>query len=235
MKKIILAGLLASSFSSMTYAANYSIKIENLTYGSYFTPFLVAAHPSAVKLFDVGDEASANLQKMAEGGEIDNLKEDVMTAQGNVATPDAEEGLLAPSGWKSYTLNAPDAANTQLSVVGMVLPSNDGFAGLNSITLPTSVGTWSYLVNAYDAGTEANDEKRGSGASGEVGFPVPPPLENLLGTNGSGVTGVEKENFVHIHRGVLGDQNTTGGASDINASVQRWLNPVIRVTVTVTN
>jgi hypothetical protein len=63
-------------------------------------------------------------------------------------------------------------------------------------------------------------------------MPVPPPLEALVGTGGTGVTATA-EGFVHIHRGVLGDHQATAGVSDINASSQRWLNPVARVTLTV--
>ena len=119
-----------------------------------------------------------------------------------------------------------------------MLPTNDGFIGLNGITIPTTPGTYSYNVNAYDAGTEANDEVRGGGAPGTAGFPVPPgsPVDTgvfAADSGGTGVTGVSAEGFVHIHRGVLGDNNNAGGASDINSSVHRWLNPVARVTITV--
>ena len=38
---------------------------------------------------------------------------------------------------------------------------------------------------------------------------------------------------VHIHRGSLGDVDPTGGTSDLDSTVHRWLNPVIRVVVTV--
>lgn len=137
-----------------------------------------------------------------------------------------------PGKYTMADLGNPGAANTQLSIAAMLLPTNDGFVALNNLTLPTMPGTYTYLLNAYDAGTEANDEIRGSGASGMAGMPVPPPLEALVGTGGTGVT-TTAEGFVHIHRGVLGDHNATGGASDIDASSQRWLNPVARVTLTV--
>jgi Spondin_N len=234
MKKSLLAALIALSVTPVTFAANYSVKVENLTYGSHFTPFLVAAHPVTAKLFEVNTAASAALQAMAEGGDTEALKAVVASVSGKSAALDQAEGLLSPGQWKSFTLSNPGAANTQLSVVAMVLPSNDGFAGLNSITLPTTAGTWTYLLNAYDAGTEANDEKVGEGASGKPGFPVPGPLAPLVGSGGTGIPGAVKEGFVHIHRGVLGDQNATGGVSDINSTTQRWLNPVVRVTVTVT-
>jgi hypothetical protein len=36
----------------------------------------------------------------------------------------------------------------------MLLPTNDGFVGLDSLTLPTNPGTYLYTLNGYDAGTK---------------------------------------------------------------------------------
>lgn len=232
MKKSLLVGLICLATSPLSFAATYQVDIVNLTRGTYFTPLLVAAHPSSIKLFTSGTTASANLQKMAEGGDITGLDVDVMNAGGKTITNPAG-GLLAPGAKTTAQLGEPGAGNTQLSIVAMLLPTNDGFVGLNSISLPTAPGTYTYTVNAYDAGTEANDEIRGGGAPGTPGMPVPPPLENLVGKGGTGVPDVTAEGFVHIHRGVLGDHDKAGGMSDIDASNQRWLNPVARVVVTV--
>jgi hypothetical protein len=232
MKKSLIAGLIALTASPALFAANYKIEIQNLTRGIYFTPLLVSAHAASSKLFISGMPSSSNLQKMAEGGDISGLAVDITNAGGkSVENPAA--GLLAPGAMAMADLGDPGATNTQLSVVAMMLPTNDGFIALNNMTLPTAKGTYTYMLNAYDAGTEANNELRGSGAPGMAGMPVPPPLESLVGTGGTGVPGVTAEGFIHIHRGSLGDMNNTGGTSDINAANQRWLNPVARVTVTV--
>ena len=58
----------------------------------------------------------------------------------------------------------PDEQHRQLSIIGMIVPSNDGFVALHKLVLPSTPGTYTYMVNAYDAGTEANDEIRGGGA-----------------------------------------------------------------------
>ncbi|WP_039912903.1 spondin domain-containing protein [Cellvibrio mixtus] len=236
MKKNLIAGLISLSalpllMATQVFAADYSVKIENLTHGTYFAPLLVSAHPVGITLFTSGMPASISLQKMAEGGDISGLEADLMAVGAtNVVNPAA--GLLMPGKSTIAHLANPAAANTQLSIVAMMVPTNDGFVTLNNLTLPTTPGIYTYLLNAYDAGTEANNEIRGSGAVGMAGMPVPPPLDALVGTGGAGI-GATAEGFVHIHRGVLGDHNLTGGMSDINASSQRWLNPVARVTITV--
>jgi len=86
-------------------------------------------------------------------------------------------------------------------------------------------------LNAYDAGTEANDEIiNGAGAPGEAGIPADPS-----GNGGSGAEGIdaEVEGFVHIHRGIIGDLEKEGGISDLDASKHRWQNPVATVIVKV--
>jgi len=235
MKKLLLPAALAVLASTpSTYAAQLDIQITNLTRGSWFTPLLVAAHADSARLFTSGSPASANLQAMAEGGDISGLAAD-LAAINATSSENPAGGLLAPGASTSTSLNtdgSPD--NTQLTIVAMILPSNDGFMGLNAITVPSEPGTYTYNVNAYDAGTEGNDEIVGSGAPGEAGYPAPPPVLAASGTGGSGID-ASAENFVHIHRNVLGDDNLTGGSSDIVNTVHRWLNPVVRVVVTVSN
>jgi hypothetical protein len=218
--------------SSPTYAADLSIQITNLTRGLYFTPLLVAAHPADMKLFSAGDAASSSLQEMAEGGAIASLSADLAMVSATVVENPAA-GLLAPGMSTTTIMNTDDAPdNTRLSVVAMMLPTNDGFIGLNGIVVPSMAGTYVYDVNAYDAGTEANDEIRGSGAPGTPGFPAPGPVDVASGMNGTGVDATI-EGYVHIHRGALGDSDATAGLSDMDNTVQRWLNPVARVIVTV--
>ena len=232
-RQLAFLALTATAFAApATSAADFDVEIINLTRGSYFTPLLVAAHADSARLFTPGEPASANLQMMAEGGDIAGLQADVEALNGTVVANPAG-GLLAPGMRASTNLNtdaAPD--NTRLSIVAMILPSNDGFMGLNAVPIPTEPGRYVFDVDAYDAGSEGNDEVVGSGAPGEAGFPAPPPVLAASGSGGSGIPALE-EGFVHIHRNVLGDDDPAGGASDIDSTVHRWLNPVVRVVVTV--
>ena len=230
-KKLLLSSLVLASSSAFA-ATEYTVEIENLTTGAYFTPFLVAAHADNMSLFNTGEPASDNLQVMAEGGNISGLLDDVQRVGGRIVANPAG-GLLFPGSSTVANLGALNPNLTELSIVAMLLPSNDGFVGLNSLTLPTENGTYSYDLNIYDAGTEANDELRGGGAPGVAGMPVPPPLDPMLGIGGTGIPNVSAEGFVSIHRGVIGDFDLSGGMSDIDAANQNWLNPTVRVTITV--
>ncbi len=232
MKKQISALIALSVLATApAMAQDLSIKITNLTHGIYFTPLLVAAHDANTHLFMEGSSASSNLQAMAEGGDIAGLTADVQAVAGNTVENPAG-GLLAPGAMTSFNMMTDDA-NDRLSLAAMLLPTNDGFVGLDSLAIPTDAGIYRYYLNAYDAGTEANNELINGvgGAPGVLGIPADPG--GNAGTAGTGVTTVEHNTTVHIHRGSLGDSDASGGASDLNNTVHRWLNPVVELVITV--
>ena len=216
--------------SSQVQAQDLSITVTNLTQGLHFTPIITAAHVSDDHIFMVGTTATAELQAMAEGGDISSLATMLSNADANNSENPAG-GLLAPGMSTTYMLTN-DSANTHLSMTAMILPSNDGFVGLDGWEIPTEAGTYTVMLNAYDAGTEANNELvNGGGAPGVPGIPAAPGGDS--GTGGTGVTDTESNTMVHIHRGSIGDDNVSGGKSDLNNSIHRWLNPVAKLTVTI--
>ena len=222
--------LMASALTgALLNAAEVDVKIVNMTGGSYFTPLLVATHATSTTLFQTGEAAGEALQAMAEGGDISMLAAD-LNATGAAMTLNPAGGLLAPGKSTMTTLNS-STTNAALSLVAMILPTNDGFVALNGWKIPTEPGTYTLHALAYDAGTEANDEiVNGAGTPGAPGVPADPG-----GHAGSGATGVSTtaEGFVHVHRGILGDTDATGGMSDLDSTQHRWLNPVATVVVTV--
>lgn len=221
--------LLATSVLSTSVFAqqNLTITVQNLTQGMYYTPFVVAAHDSDISLFKLGEAASPALEMMAEGGDISALVTTLTAADADVV--DMFSGPMAPAGWSTKDLMTSEG-NKYLSLAAMLLPTNDAFTALNSWKIPEEAGTYTILIDAYDAGTEANTEILSSDP--DVGFPNA-PFVGLATTGGTGVTTEEANSTVHIHRGNLGDDNPTGGNSDIDNTVHRWLNPVAKVTVVV--
>lgn len=233
MKTLLKAVMVGASLAAMSTASatDFNVKITNLTNGAWFTPFLVAAHPDGTSLFEAGQPASANLQAMAEGGDIAGLVADLQGAGATIEQNPAN-GLLPPAMSADVDMNTDGTSNVLLSVVAMLLPTNDAFAGLNSIVIPAAPGTYVFDVPAYDAGTEANDELiTGGGMPGAAGIPADPG--GLAGTGGTGAATADANSNVHIHRNTLGDSDAAGGVSDLDNTVHRWLNPVIRVVVTV--
>ena len=206
---VMAAALAASAFSAN--AAELDIKLFNLTHGITFTPVLIAAHDSQTMLFKVGETASAALQKMAEGGAIDDLSSQVTTA-GGVVVENPAQGMLGAGAMTMAMLDTQD--NMYLSLTAMLLPTNDGFVGLNSWKIPSEAGTYTIWLNAYDSGTEANDE-----------INLPGPAAGGEGYN-SARNDVDR---VHIHPGVLSNAELTGS---MLSPEHKFDNPVTKITIT---
>ncbi len=222
-----LGGLIAGT----AHAREISVEVTNLTNAVYFTPLLVAVQDGDSHLFQAGAPASASLQAMAEGGDISGLIAEVEAA-GGFYQADPAGGLLGPGMSASATLDPHGPTGTHLSIVAMLLPTNDGFVGLDALKIPRAHGRYVYFLPGYDAGTEANDEIiNGGGAPGTPGIPADPGGNG--GTGGSGVAGADHNPNVHVHRGVIGDMSGTGGLSDLDSAIHRWQNPVAKVVLTV--
>ena len=233
MHKTLSALLITGSLlaTSPLYARDIQVEITNLTHATYFTPLLVAAHDRRTDLFEVGEAASYDLQIMAEGGDLSGLINQLEDADAEyVANPAL--GLLAPGETTQASLDIHGHVTPRLSVVAMLLPTNDGFVGLDAIEIPRHRGTYTYYAKAYDAGTEANDEIiNGGGAPGVLGIPADPG--GNAGSGGISTVGPDYNDKVHIHRGILGDLDPTGGISDLDSSVHRFQNPVARIVIRV--
>ena len=227
MKKLMIGLLVAGSLNSPLVMAdkNITVEITNLTNALYYTPLLVSAHDKNTHLFQPGSAASASLQAMAEGGDISGLVTDLASVgASNVTNP--ASGLLAPGASATASLDISNG-NRYLSIAAMLLPTNDGFVGLDALKIPKKEGSHAYYLNAYDAGTEANDEIiNGGGAPGTPGIPADPGGNS--GSGASGVTGADHNATVHVHRGIVG-----GAYSDLDAAVHTWINPVAKVVITV--
>ncbi len=234
MKQAIAAAAVSASMliSTPALAAHkVEVQITNLGNGIYFTPLLVAAHDRHTHLFEAGTEASANLQAMAEGGDTSGLILDVDDA-GGAYVDNPAEGLLGPGETAHASLRVSAYRRSHLSIVAMMLPTNDGFVGLDALQIPRWRGTYTYFLNGYDAGTEANDEIINGGGTPDVpGIPADPGGNGGMGA--SGAAGSDINPSVHIHRGVLGDTDPDSGVSDLDSRVHRWLNPVARVVIKV--
>jgi hypothetical protein len=168
---------------------------------------------------------------MAEGGDISGLT----TQVGGVDDDTIENpagGLLGPGDSTVDVVLNTATGNDFLSIAAMLLPTNDGFVGMDSLPIPSVPGTYKYFLLGYDAGTEAKDERiTGGGAPGVPGIPFAPADDG--GTKGKGVTDFESNTTVHVHRGVIGDEKRKKGISDLFSSIHRWLNPVAEVTIVV--
>jgi Spondin_N len=207
---IVAVGLGTAVAQAGPSTFTYEVTITNVTLAESFTPLLAVTHSSEIQLFTPGDAASGPLAEMAEGGDIGPLRALAEGAPDLVAGTEATSGLLTPG--KSVTLRiATRPGFDRLSLVGMLIPTNDTFLGVNSIELPQTPGEVTIMAVAYDSGSEPNDELCAN---------IPGPDCGGVGSspNAGG------EGFVYVSNGIH-------GIGDLEAAKYDWRNPVATVVI----
>lgn len=204
--------LVAASTANADSAAQFEVSITNISKGVAFTPFIAATHTNALSFFELGAPASVEIAQIAEGGNIAPLQE-VLASSSAVYGSTSTAGLLMPGETVTLAVDAPRYALwwSKLSLAAMLLPTNDTFVSLNGVRLPAK-GSVTYLANAYDAGSEPNDELCAN---------IPGPT-----CGGEGYSpAVDGEGFVYPAPG-------THGEGDLSVEAYGWSGPVAKVTVT---
>lgn len=205
----------ASNVALAQPAVEYEVEITNITPGQTFTPQLVVTHPRSVSLFSLGDEASEELEILAEDGATGPAA----AALEGVAMDIQTIGALLPPGESAYVTVVAHPAQSRLTVAAMMIPTNDSFMALNSVPLPRR-GASVHMVPGYDAGTEYNDQSCQH---------IPGPQCNFVG---EGFSEEEGEGYVHIGNGFhdLGEVDNEG-FDILSPQVYDWRNSVARITV----
>lgn len=232
--------LLAVSASALTLAAaapaalavgppvrTYEVTIANsTTAGQYFTPAVVATHRRATAVFSAGSPASFEVKEIAENGNLDPLVElldgDIHVSD-TAVVPSQIPGApppIAPGTSVTFEITARPGA-TVLSWASMLICTNDGFTGLDSIRLPSRVGdTVSRDTVAYDAGTEINTEDWDD---------LVPPCAALTGFGDQGGTGMSSPDLAE--GGVIAAHQGITGNGDLVPEVHGWQDPVATVVI----
>ena len=211
--------------------ASYTVTITNLTDGQPFTPPLVASHRPAVDLYEVGDPASEAIKEIAENGNLGpavafatESKASKHIADAVVALP--AEGVpppILPGESRSFTLTSSNGRNL-VSWASMLICTNDGFVGIDSVRLPKKVGdTISLTANAYDAGTEINTEDLAD---------IVPPCQGLTGVaDDMGAPGTGMSDPALAEGGVVSSHPGIAGVADLLPGLHGWTDPVATVVI----
>ena len=233
----VVAGALAAAF--VVPAANaepgdartYRVTVTNLTAGQPFTPVLFATHRANVDVFSVGSSASFGVKEIAENGNLAPLAE-ALGATTGVSEVFQGGAPIVPAGTPGSAM-FPDSVTFEisgdrgarsLSWVSMLICTNDGFTGSDSLELPRHVGDSVTAGSAgYDAGTEINTEDFAD---------IVPPCQGLIGVS-SGEPGTGTSNPALAEGGVIHHHQGIHGGADLLPEVHGWdVNaPVAEVTV----
>ena len=202
------AGILSAFAGNDTDEMTVEVTITNLTRGQTMTPVFVARHDgSAAPLYTLGQAASDGLADMAEDGSATALLETWdPDANSSVGEARVAGGFIRPGQTVTITFNVSDGKKL-LSLASMLVSTNDGFVGANSLDLSSSKVVY---LNVYDAGSEANTESCDH-------VPGPPCSAHGVGTDTS-------EGFVHVHAGIH-------GGAGLDPAQHDWRNPAARLEI----
>jgi len=179
----------------------YSVKLTNLTAAQPMAPLLL----SSESLYTIGESASLGLEKLAESGDNADLLNENSVGGNEVIKPS-----------KSYTVEI-QTSKQALSLVSMLVNTNDGFVGLNNYDVSGLDLDSSVTINlaVYDAGTEENSETN----------------TTVPGLGGEGMNDArESEDIVRAHSGVISNQD--GLASSGLSAQHKFNNPAASLMIT---
>lgn len=193
----------------------FSIEVTNLTNAQPFAPAGAVLHNEGYHPYVLGNQASTAIEHLAEGGDNSALLA-AADADGNVTATASGSGIIAPG--MSEVIQIKGLSDEfKLSLVSMLVNTNDGFIGSDAVDLDSLArnDSMTFLVGVYDAGTEANDE---AGAS-------------LPGQGGEGFNATRDDrDFVAVHPGIVSiSDGLTTSALDPS---HRFDNPAARIVVT---
>ena len=188
----------------------YKVTITNLTQAEKFTPILVASSRKRVKLFDLGEAASPELARLAEGGAVDQLTALLEPHTVDIANSFEllpPHGLLEPGDSVTVMVSAKGAK--YISLASMLIPTNDAFLALNGVRVNGKNNA--FMAKAYDAGSETNTEACADIPGPDCGGAPFSPED-------------EGEGYVYIHSGIHGN-------GDLASEIFDWNNPVAHVEI----
>lgn len=196
----------ASNDQGTNGVVTYQVTIENVSTGFQpLSPAGVVIHKASVDVWSTGSPASAAVAAVAEDA---NLSVYVGAYSATAGVRESFVGGAAPFGPDGHvTFEFEAKRNDRISIVNMLVNTNDAFTGIDSIRLGNQEQV--FEVGAYDAGTEVNNE---------LASHIPGPV------GGNAFVRDPEGAVITPHAGVLG-----GG--DLDPAVHGWEGPVALITI----
>lgn len=152
--------------TTVAEAGSFQISITNMTTNHLMTAPVVALHDPSVHLFQVGEVSEDPIRDIAETG--DSLALETLAGGLDEVSAAGVAGATPVFPNTEVTINLEtDQAGQVLSLVNMVICTNDGISGVDSMALPADNNPVTVMAMAYDAGTRENSN------DAESFFPAP--------------------------------------------------------------
>jgi hypothetical protein len=203
----IVPATVDATYGGGSSTSTYRITVENLTpAGSQpLSPVGTVVHHRRADVWSAGQPASAAVAAVAEDAGLPIFVDTYSKTPGVRSATVGGAAPIGPGATVSFEVEA--RPGDRLSLVSMLVNTNDAFTGLDSVRLGRH--TREYDVSAYDAGTEANNELPGF---------IPGPAGNSPGVR-------DPEGDVIRHHDGLGQSD------GIDPAVYGWDGPVAHIVV----
>lgn len=231
-KMILLTAVLAVTAFAIPAGADsgelqtFEVTLTNLSDSQPISPPVVATHDSGVRFWQRGAAASYGIVAIAEDGNpavafdaLSALLGSGITDVVNVGQPLTRAGTTVGDFSDTVTFTIEAYPGDRLSLAGMLICTNDGFAGVDSIRLTRNGGEG--YAGGYDAGSEINTE-RSEDIVDACSLLGPIALEG--DDNGNENDAVDADGVITRHRGVVGE-------SDLS-SAHNWPTRILHISVT---
>lgn len=192
---------------------SFEVTVTNLTANQPMSPLALIGHDNGIKLWQIGESASVALEQLAESGSSSEFE-----TMSGVDAIVRGAGLLSPGMSETLTLTLEEDKVDALSLLTMLVNTNDAFSGINSTDIESleNGASKTFRLMAYDAGTEANSEAKGS---------IPGPADGGEGFNAAR----DDVDRVHVHPGVISQDD--GLTDSVLQASHKFDNPVLKVMV----
>ena len=217
MKRLALAVLVLASAVAFSVPANgssirqsrsWNVTITNLTpTGSQpLSPPLVVVHSRRADVWSLGRIANHGVAAIAEDADNSVLESALLMLQGVRSVRTVPGGPIPPGASRTFPVESNDRAD-RLSILTMLVNTNDAFTGLDALHLRGRGAT--LRTRAYDAGSEVNNERATH---------IPGPCCN------NRFVRAPEGAVIRMHGGIT-------GVGDLNPAVYGWSNPVARIRI----
>ncbi|MFN0153289.1 MAG: spondin domain-containing protein [Gaiella sp.] len=222
---VLLAGLLAASAlvagsavaddddGESAATKTWQVTVTNLTPpgpgapGSQpLSPPLVVVHTKRANVWSVGTIANHGVAAIAEDANNEVLEAALPSVPGVTSVSTVAGGPIPSGASRTFWVRTAGQAN-RLSLLTMLVNTNDAITGLDSLRLSGRGGTT--MVGAYDAGSEKNNERKTHIPGPCCGNPFVRDPEGAL---------------IRHHRGLT-------GAGDLDPAVYGWNGAVAKIVV----
>jgi hypothetical protein len=224
---VALAVTVPAALGGSSALSTYRVTLVNLTSSQPFSPPVAATHQKAIRMFQVGSLASAELAAIAQdGNEIPMFNRfatsDKVTQTVDVGRPLTRSGTTVGSFTDTATFEISAAPGDKFSIATMLICTNDGFLGLDAVKLPKN-GSHTFFLAGYDAGVEQNTEQ-----SVDLVDPCsvlgPAPLPGDPDGNRDAEVATVPAEVIQHHPGIQ-------GVGELSIAQHGWSDPVASVTI----